>query len=167
MTNQKKLLIISAHADDSLSCAGTVMKLINEFKFIGHELVLTNSDQGQAFNSKKQINKQEVKSVRQLELLAANKFLGIKKTINLGQPDLDLQENQNLLFQIVKVIRETQPSIVFIHNNYDAHPDHLVAHKLSVNALRLAATGLQIESLGPKYRVPFVLCCEGMLTIQP
>lgn len=161
----KKLLIISAHADDSLSCAGTVFKLINEFGYSAFELVLTNSSQGQGKSSLKDPN--QIAKIRQSELLTANKFLGISKTFNLDQPDLGLTYSQQNVFKIVKIIRQLKPNIVFIHNDYDAHPDHLVAHQLSVSALRLAATNLQSDLLGPSHRTCQILCCEGMLTIKP
>lgn len=92
--------------------------------------------------------------------------MGIKKTFQLNNPDLGLEYSQSLMFELVRIIREVKPSIVFLMNNYDAHPDHKVAYKLGVDAIKTSATGVKKISLGKPFRVKLVLCCEGMLPIK-
>lgn len=162
----KRLLIISAHADDHISCAGTVFKLQTEFGFKAFELVFTNSSLGQNFRVTKEIDPKQVTKTRSKELGKAQKFLGIVKSFNLNMPDLDLKYSQEIVFSVVKVIREVRPQIIFIHNPYDAHPDHKASYEISLTAIKVAAMGVLKETLGPSFRVPQVLCAEGMLPIK-
>lgn len=162
----KRLLIISAHADDHVACAGTVFKLQKEFGFAAFEVVLTNSNLGQNFKAKRELSAQTVAKTRATELSRASKFLGIKQSFKLDLPDLGLTYTQNTLFQVVKVVRDVRPTLVFLHNPYDAHPDHQEAYKIGLNAIKIAATGVKKTSLGTPWRVPLVLCAEGMLPIK-
>lgn len=163
---QQSLLIISAHADDHISCAGTVFKLQKEKRFDAYEIVLTNSELGQDYKNKKEIDVSVVAKTRARELTKASKFLGIKKSFQLNQPDLNLEYSQSLLFTVVKIIREVKPSVIFLHNEYDAHPDHKAAFQIGLTAIKIAAMGVKKETLGSAFRVPMVLCCEGMLPVK-
>ena len=162
----KNLLIISAHADDHLACAGTVLKLQKKFSFSAFEIVLTNSALGQNFRTASELDVEVVAKTRASELSKASKFLGIKKSFTLNLPDLGLVYSQETMFKVVKVIRELKPLVVFLQNLYDAHPDHKAAFEIGINALKIAAMGVKKESLGSPWRVPLVLCAEGMLPIK-
>lgn len=161
--NNSNILIISSHADDHISCAGTVFKLQEERGMVPFELVLTDSSRGQDFRSKKQKRRKEVSATRLKELSAASKFLGIRKTFLLKEPDFGLQVRPELLFKVAKVIREIKPAIVFINGEYDAHPDHRAASRIALDSIKLAAMGVDVETMGPSFRIPVVLCVEQML----
>ncbi len=164
--NKKNLLIISAHADDHISAAGTVFKLQKEFGFNAYEAVMTNSELGQNFKVNSEIDKKEVAKTRSIELTKASNFLGIKKSFIFNESDLALIYSQSLVFGVVKIIREVRPEIIFLHNPYDAHPDHIASYKIGINAIKVAAMGVKKETLGKPFRVPMVLCAEGMLPIK-
>jgi len=159
----KNILIISPHADDHISCAGTIFKLQEERGMVPFELVLTDSSKGQDFRSKKQANQKTVSLMRLKELTKASHFLGIKQTFLLNQPDLGLVSSPKLIFEVAKIIRKVQPQIVFINGEFDAHPDHRAAFRLSLDAVKLSAMGVDTKKLGPSFRVPTVLCVEQML----
>jgi len=162
----KNILIISAHADDHIACAGTVMKLQKEKGYKTYEIVLTDSAQGQNFAVNAELSVGEVAKVRSKELSRASKFLGIRKSYQMNRPDLGLVYSDAVMYEIVRVIREVQPEVVFLHNAYDAHPDHLASHTLGLHALKISAMGVRKETLGKPWRVPTVLCMEGMLPIE-
>ena len=162
----KRLLIISAHADDNIACAGTVFKLKENFGFVPYEIVLTNSALGQNFKSAKELSESVNVNTRSKELIKASKFLGIEKSFQLNQEDLGLSYSKELVLKLVKVIRIVKPNIVFLHNSYDAHPDHKIAYKLGLDSIKISAMGVKKETYGKPFRVPLVLCCEGMLPIE-
>ncbi len=162
----KNLLIISAHADDNISCAGTIFKLQAERGFVAYEVVLTNSQLGQSYKTLAEVSPKLVAQVRSKELVKAQRFLGIKKSFVFNQPDLGLTCSQELMFEVVKVIREVQPEVLFLLNPYDAHPDHKQAFQIGIEATKVAAMGVLRETLGKSFRVPMVLCAEGMLPIK-
>ena len=157
------LLIISSHADDHISCAGTVLKLQEDKGFTPFEVVLTDSSRGQDKRKNKQVNKKRVALVRAKELSEASKFLGIKKTFMLNQTDLELKNTPEVVFEVVKVIREVRPLIVFINGEFDAHPDHRTAFRIGLDALKIAAMNVDVKKLGQPFRVPEILCVEHML----
>lgn len=161
--NNKKLLIISCHADDHLSCAGTVFKLQEDRGFTPFEVVMTDSSRGQDKRVKKQANRKSVALTRLKELSEASKFLGIKKTFMLNQTDLELRNTPEVVFEVVKVIREVKPLIVFINGEFDAHPDHRTAFRIGLDALKIAAMNVDVKKLGEPFRVPEILCVEQML----
>ncbi len=163
MKNFKNILIISSHADDHISCAGTVFKLQEERGLIPFEIVLTDSSLGQDFRSKKQKNKQQVSAVRLKELSQASQFLGVKQTFLLRQPDFGLEYSSAILFKVAKIIRSVKPKIVFINGEFDAHPDHRVAFRVASDSIKLAAMGVDVKNLGEPFRVPMILCVEQML----
>lgn len=163
MANLKNILIISPHADDHISCAGTIFKLQEERGMVPFELVLTDSSKGQDFRSKKQANQKSVSLMRLKELTKASQFLGVKQTFLLNQPDFGLVSSPKLIFEVAKVIRKVRPEIIFINGEFDAHPDHRAAFRISLDAIKLAAMGVDEKTLGPLFRVPTVLCVEQML----
>lgn len=159
----KTMLIISAHADDHIAAAGTLFKLRDRgYKLF--EVVLTNSQEGTDF--RKANVDYDVAEMRAVELSKASKFLGIEETFALNQPDLGLQYSKELMLQVVAIIRKVRPEIGIMHNNYDWHPDHIAANKISSEAFKFGATGVRSD-LGERHRTPIVLAAEGMLNIQP
>lgn len=159
----RNILIISSHADDHISCAGTVFKLQEDRGMVPFEVVLTDSSLGQDFRSKKQKNREVVSKMRLTELSRASEFLGIKKTFLLNQPDFGLTYKQDVLFQVAKIIRLVKPKIIFINGEYDGHPDHRTAFRIGLDSIKLAAMSVNIKKLGQPFRVPVILCVEQML----
>jgi LmbE family N-acetylglucosaminyl deacetylase len=161
---QKNILIISAHADDHMACAGTVFKLRDK-GYIPYEIVLTDSAEGpnNGNGKSKNIN---MKEIRNSELSEASKYLGIKRTFLFDQPDLGLIYSKKLMFKIMKIIREIKPDIGFIMNTYDWHPDHRETSKIASEAFKWAGSGVKPE-FGNFHRTPVVLMAEGMIPVQP
>lgn len=157
------ILIISSHADDHISCAGTVFKLQEERGMVPFEVVLTDSSRGQDFRAKKTANRKKVSLMRAKELSAASQFLGVRKTFTLNQPDFGLQRTSEVVFKVAEIIRKVRPQIVFINGEFDAHPDHRTAFRIGLDAIKLAAMGVDVDKMGPSFRVPTILCVEQML----
>lgn len=163
LIQNNNILIISSHADDHISCSGTILKLQEERGLIPYEVVLTDSSRGQDFRANKQESRIKVSRVRSTELSEASKFLGVRKTFLMGAPDLGLAYQPKLLFKLAKVIRKIKPSIIFINGEYDAHPDHRISFRIALDAIKLSGMGVETEKLGPSFRVPVILCVEQML----
>lgn len=157
------ILIVSSHADDHISCAGTIFKLQEERGMVPFELVLTDSSKGQDFRTQKQKNRKSVRAMRLKELSKASQFLGIRQAFLLKEPDFGLQYSPKLVFQAAKVIRKVKPEIIFINGEYDAHPDHRASFRIALDAIKLAGMGVDTKTLGEPVRVPVVLCVEQML----
>lgn len=57
---------------------------------------------------------------------------------NLGMPDGFIEENQESLLAVVRIIRKYKPGIVLINAESDRHPDHGLANKLVTRAIFLS-----------------------------
>lgn len=159
----KNILLVTAHADDHLACAGTVFKLLDQGYFV-YELILTKSNEGRDFRRQK--GKYNVAKMRKSEFSLASKFLGTKAVFNLNQDDLGLKYSKELMLKMVGVIRKIKPAVGIIMNSFDWHPDHVAAFTLGSTAFKFAATGVRPE-LGAAFRTPIVLAAEGMLPVAP
>lgn len=162
----KRILIITAHADDHITCAGTVFKL-KEQGYQVYEALLTDSREGNDRREGKQLgSKAQVVSLREEEFGDAAKFLGVKQRFMFKREDLDLNFDKEIMLGVMKIIREVKPEIIFTMNENDYHKDHVAAAVITKEASFWAATGIRPE-LGDPHRTDIVLYGEGMLPIQP
>jgi LmbE family N-acetylglucosaminyl deacetylase len=166
-TLKKTALIITAHADDHIACAGTLFKLQDQ----GHdlyEILLTDSSEGRDYRdpANGHTGHGDVATMRITEFDQATAVMGTKEVIRLHQEDLNLQYSKELVFQAVAVIRRLKPSVGLIHAGFDWHPDHHQAYRIASEAFKMAATDIKPE-LGDHWRTPIVLAAENTLTIQP
>jgi N-acetylglucosamine malate deacetylase 1 len=63
-------------------------------------------------------------NIRQEEANKVNKILGITERYNLSFPDRGLQYSESKIKDIVTLIRNTQPTTIFLPYPEDRHPDH-------------------------------------------
>ena len=164
----KNVLIFTAHPDDHIPCVGTLLKL-KDVGFNLYECVFTNGE-GSSFikNGKPQLNfdKGELTEVRSIEFKKATEILGTKKIYTLNMPDGGITRSLEILLKLVKIVREVKPLVVFMHPKDDYHSDHIAAHAICEEALRYSTYASNLE-LGNSYRVPIVLCFDGLFLLNP
>ncbi len=160
--NPKRLLIVSAHADDHIPCAGTAIKLRNAGYEV-YEIVFTNSNMGgdQSKEDKDYINKPENEDLRTKEYKAAAKFLGVKKTHFMHQQDLGLEFTHKLMLETARIIGEIKPEIALIPPAEDWHIDHRTAHQIAREAFKWANTGV-----GGRHKTKIVLAYEATVPLM-
>ncbi len=142
------ILAIGVHPDDvELSCAGTVLKHIQQGKTCG-VLDLTKGELGTRGSAK----------LRMEEANDAAAILGVQLRDNLGFKDgffVNDEEHQKL---IIEKIRLYQPEIVLCNALKDRHPDHGRAGKLVADAcfysglakVETTVNGIQQNAWRPK-----------------
>ena len=108
-------LAIGAHADDAeISAGGTIAKMVRAGR-IGGILDLTDASMGTRGTPQD----------RHAEALCAAEILGIDFRRNLGLRDGCLTPHDpEALRQLVEVLRELRPRVLFTHSRSDRHPDH-------------------------------------------
>lgn len=133
----KRILIVAAHPDDEvLGCFGTISKYIKE-GYEAYTLILgegkTSRDEIRKVDSKKE----EIEELN-IEIINANKIIGIKKVFIEQLPD-NRFDSVNLL-DIVKIINkikeEVTPDIIFTHYENDLNIDHSLTYKAVLTATR-------------------------------
>lgn len=125
----KRLLFVLAHPDDeSLGFGGTIARYVNE----GAEVFLITATRGQRGRFGIADNKpapEIVGKVREKELHAASKILGIKEVTVLDymDGDLDTTNPDEIINTIVYHIRRIKPQIIltFGPDGVYGHPDHI------------------------------------------
>lgn len=129
----KKVLILSPHADDEiLGCGGFISKY-SKLKYFINVLILTNANKGapDIFSSK------EIIKIRK-EAEIANNLIGTKKLFFENLPGLDLKsippyKISNIINDYITTIN---PEIVLIPSSNDINDDHKIIFKCAKVALR-------------------------------
>ena len=129
------ILAIGIHPDDvELSCAGTLLKHIEQGKKVGI-LDLTQGELGSRGSGK----------LRLVEAANAAKILGISVRENLGFADGFFTNDKTHQLEIIKIIRKYQPTVILSNAPSDRHPDHGRASKLISDACFYAGL-LKVET---------------------
>lgn len=142
--NAARVLVISAHPDDvDFGCGGTLAKWARE----GMEIVYTICTSGEKGTDDPSLPNHALALIREKEQRAAAKVIGAREVIFLRKPDGELQYSLEFRGELVRVIRQFRPNILFTHdpanrafdNQYIFHSDHRVVGKLVFDAAYPAA----------------------------
>ncbi|MFB1080843.1 bacillithiol biosynthesis deacetylase BshB1 [Jeotgalibacillus sp. JSM ZJ347] len=119
------ILAIGAHSDDvEIGMGGTLAKWISE----GMSATICDL-------TKAELSSNGTPENRLIEADNAAKILGVKRRINLDLGDRKFSADQRAIEQVVRVIREVKPKMVFSPYYEDRHPDHVHAAKLVKEAV--------------------------------
>ena len=124
-----KILIICAHTDDEIGCAGTIVRLIEE----GHEVAY------RALCGIEKTLRQEGKNqeIARIECVESMKRLGTKDSYVYSIENRVFPKyRQEILDIMVWLKKEYKPDIVFIPTSTDIHQDHQVTHNEGVRAFK-------------------------------
>jgi len=135
-----KVLVIAAHPDDLEYCvAGTISKWALE----GTESYFLICTSGEAGSHNKNIQPEQLASIRQDEQRKAGNILGVKEIKFLNYPDGTMQPSLELRRELTGMIRHYQPTaimtwdptqIIFNDSGLN-HPDHLAVGNAALSAI--------------------------------
>ncbi|MBU2497163.1 MAG: PIG-L family deacetylase [Nanoarchaeota archaeon] len=114
-----KLLVLTAHPDDEITCLGMIEKAKKEN---GEVLIICFTAQ----------NETRIK-----EFNASCEFLGIKG-INLGLEDGSLHLSAEKSQELINKIKEFKPSVVICQSDIDYHPDHKKVNAIAQDVVEFA-----------------------------
>jgi N-acetylglucosamine malate deacetylase 1 len=113
-TTNLDILAFGAHADDvEIGMGGTIAKYSARGKRIGI-CDLTEAE----------LSSNGTVESRREEAVVAAEILGVSVRENLKQPDRGLYLSEQLIKQVVYIIRKYRPKVVFTPYQLDRHPDH-------------------------------------------
>ncbi len=121
-----RVLVFAPHNDDEvLGAGGTIAK----YSALGHDVFVCEVTKGDS---------EEVVNVIRSEALDAHKILGIKETIFLDFPVVQLRETplKDINSELLKVVNYVKPHVAFIPHKGDIHIDHAVVSNSAMVALR-------------------------------
>lgn len=137
-TEIERILVVTAHPDDAdFGAAGTIA-VWAEAGIEVHLCLLTNGDQG-GFDD---TPRDQMGPLRQREQQAASNILGVKSVTFLNHADGHLMPSIPLRGEVVGVIRKIRPQRMVIQSPernwnriFSAHPDHLAAGEIAIQAI--------------------------------
>ena len=122
--SQVEYLVIAPHPDDAeLGMGGTIAKLIRAGKRLA--VVDLTSGEPTPFGTP---------AKRRRETAASSKVLGLAQRLNLGLKNRQLEATLGPRVKLAEAIRLLRPRVLFIPYWRDAHPDHLAASALAIQA---------------------------------
>jgi N-acetyl-1-D-myo-inositol-2-amino-2-deoxy-alpha-D-glucopyranoside deacetylase len=156
MSSSKRMLLAFAHPDDeSFGMGGSISKYVAEGADVSL-ICTTNGDVG-TIPEHMQGQYNSVAELRLAELNCASKKLGFKHVFTFGYRDSGMMGSETsndpacswqvwnnnpeeMIFRVVKVIREIKPQVVVTFNRYGAygHPDHIAIQRATVEAFHRA-----------------------------
>jgi len=143
----RKLMAVLAHPDDeSLGVGGTLAKYASE----GVDVFLVTATRGDAgrfrgirSDDRQHPGRQALGEIRENELRAAAKVLGIHDVCVLNYPDqgLDRAEPEEVIGRIAGEVRRIRPDVVvtFGPDGGYGHPDHVAISQFTTAAMVVAA----------------------------
>lgn len=143
----KRFLCISPHPDDAeLGMGGTLIKL-REQGHVVHIVDMTNGEPTPGGSPE----------LREREWSTATQIMGVERT-NLRLKNRELQHTLEARHRLAAVIREHRPDVLFIPYYPDAHPDHIAAHRIAIDArfdAKLSRSGIAGEPHHPKRLIQY------------
>ncbi|MBI4297511.1 MAG: PIG-L family deacetylase [Chloroflexi bacterium] len=131
----KKVLVITAHPDDSeFGAAGTVALWSSQGWEVNY-VVCTNGDKG---SQDPKMTPKKLAKIREKEQRCAADVLGVKEVVFLGYGDGELEESRDFLRNVVRLIRRFRPDIVVTQDPYRrnaAHRDHRITGRVVLDAI--------------------------------
>lgn len=135
----KRLLIVSAHPDDSeFGAAGTVA-LLSKDGWDVYYLICTDGSKG---TDDPEMTPEKLVPLRRVEQRAAVRVVGGKDVFFLDYVDGELTYTRDLALDIARAIRIIRPHTVISHdpgqivrNSFINHPDHRAAGSVTLDAV--------------------------------
>jgi len=143
MQDTLKLMCVLAHPDDeSLGTGGTLAKYATE-GVQTYLVTATRGERGRFGDLKEQPEPEEIGRIREAELRAAARELGLKEVVFLDylDKDLDTVDTTEAVSKIASQLRRVRPQVVITFGPEGAygHPDHIAISQLTTAAVVAAA----------------------------
>lgn len=153
---QRRILFSFAHPDDeSFLVAGTAARYLGE----GAQCLLACATRGEAGKAGDPpvCSREELPQVREQELRAACRIIGLPDPVFLGFRDQELAQVpvDAVRGQLVALIRRLRPQVVvtFDPEGSNRHPDHVAISRFTADAVAAAADPRFYPDAGPPHRV--------------
>ena len=143
MNDSLRLMGVFAHPDDeSLGMGGTFAKYASE-GVDTYIVTATRGERGRYFTNDDRPDDEAVGRVREAELRAAARELGVREVrfLDYVDGDLDRADPAEAVGRLVRHVREVRPHVVITFDPYGAygHPDHVAICQFTTAALTAAA----------------------------
>lgn len=160
----KSLLFIGAHPDDETLCTGLFLKA-KKLGFATSILICSEGKNGAPNKAEASLETQDILDNRHVEFETYCDLVRADYRQILNNPTTLLNESEELILEILKVLRTLRPQIVVTHMNNDYHEEHQVVHNTVKKALEIASRSAFTE-LGPKLTDTLLFEVDGLEMIN-
>lgn len=163
------LTVVSLHAhpdDETLLTGGTLARLHAQ----GHRVVVVVLTDGALGLAAREYRRRSVAATRSRELDAACAALGVDRLVMLGYPDSGMHDEGPAdrfttrtvgwpAARVAEILFEEDADVLTIYdrNGGYGHPDHVHAHRVGLEAARLAGTKRVLQATADRTRLRRVL----------
>ena len=131
----ERAMVIFAHPDDEIGCAGTVASWAAQGTEVAFVLC-TNGDKG---TEDPEMTPDRLARIREQEQRDAAAALGVRNVVFLGYPDGGLEDTQEFRRRLVQEIRSFRPQVVLTHATMNrsrhTHRDHRICGTVALDAI--------------------------------
>ncbi len=150
------VLAFASHRDDiELTCAGTMIKLVDQGYKTGI-IDLTAGEMGTRGSAEERAKEAEESA----------KILQLQCRENLGIPDANIEISMENKLKVVKAMRKYRPRIIFLPYWEDRHPDHAHTGQLVFEAAFIAGLS-KLDTGQPKHRPEKLIYYMCQYEFQP
>jgi LmbE family N-acetylglucosaminyl deacetylase len=153
-----RVLLIVAHPDDAEFSAGGTLRLYSR---AGHEVRVISVTNGSAGHQT--LRGPQLVERRKKEFLASAQVGDFKAQV-LNNHDAQLVPTLQLRDDLIGLIRNFNPDILFTHRPFDYHPDHRTVGTLVQDAAYLLTVPAVLPRASALERVPVIMFFEDMFT---
>ncbi|MBL6958453.1 MAG: PIG-L family deacetylase, partial [Rhodospirillales bacterium] len=140
-SDQKSVLVISAHAADFVWRCGGAIALHQEKGYAVTIVCLSYGERGESAKLWKQgdMTLDQVKTARRGEAEAAAQALGAHDIQFMDAGDYPLELDRDAKFELVDLMRKVQPDFMLSHSFYDPYnTDHMYATEVAMECRMIA-----------------------------
>jgi LmbE family N-acetylglucosaminyl deacetylase len=131
VSNNPRVLVLAPHPDDDvIGCGGTLAKCAQ----LGSHVKVVFMTDGRYGNSN--IPMKALINLRKMEAKAALKVVGIEDAVFLDIPDMGLRCTRENVQKILRIVKEFQPTAIFVPSLWEVPPDHLTTAKIAAHVAR-------------------------------
>lgn len=127
-----RILVLAPHPDDEvIGCGGTLYK----HHLAGDEITsvyMTDGRKGCDIS----ISDEQCAAIRREEALQAGKVIGLHRQIFMENSDMGLNNSRKNSLQLLDIICQVRPDIVFLPSFMDHHPDHQATNDIFISAMK-------------------------------
>jgi len=160
---RERVLVFAPHPDDDIiGCGGSIAKHIQQ----GREVTVVYMTSGESGSTT--CPKIELAKIRTEEAVQAAKILGLgeQDLVFLGKPDGYLLYSKDNIIELITLIRDKRPNLVYMPHQNDLHKDHVVTHELAAEACRRSGGPWFQECTGQPWNVENILGYEVWTPLQ-
>ncbi|MEU5793481.1 PIG-L deacetylase family protein [Streptomyces sp. NPDC047813] len=147
MTGLTDVLVVAPHPDDDvIGCGGSIAKHVRDGARVTVVVVIGRE--------RSALDDAVTDADFAAETRAAAKTLGVHRCVRLDEPSRDFTLSRRVHLELVRVLREVRPQLVYLPHDNDDDVEHRMVHQLTTEALWMAQSEFFQETGGRPMPAP-------------